>query len=159
MVRNEVAQRIIDSLDYVKQMIGFCDHPKRHQFVATGPQVGCRDVTRRIGYCVQVRKGCGQFGSDMVFLRHPDGALSTHENQSYLVMTDEQKQMALEIFECLPHDEANEDGSDPEYTIGGEFGETGFLIIDSKTEPTPNAPFQITIKNSNGDTVSIEQFI
>ncbi|CAM3961697.1 hypothetical protein [Serratia silvae] len=38
-------------------------------------------------------------------IRHPDGALITHENQCYIGMTEEQERLARSIFTDLPEDE------------------------------------------------------
>ena len=80
-----VVQQILALTDY-SLGLNFGRHPSQGQFVVTGPQMG-GGAERRIGFCVQIRKQRGQFGSDMVFLRHPDGGLVTHENQSYFAMT------------------------------------------------------------------------
>jgi hypothetical protein len=37
---------------------------------------------------VQIRTGCGQFKSDMYFLRLSDGRLITSENQSYKLIPE-----------------------------------------------------------------------
>lgn len=155
--KQEVAQSVLDMVDW-NNSISFKDGPGKHQFVTTGIQMGVRDPVMRLGYCVQIRKGRGQFGSDMVFLRHPNGNLSTHENQSYVAMTEEQEALAKTIFDVLPEDEAMEDGSDPEYRDCDKIGETGFLILDSKSEPIPNSPFTVTVKDSAGGVIESTHF-
>jgi hypothetical protein len=44
-------------------------------------------------------------GSNQVFLRHFDGKLQVHENQSFYAMTEEQENEVRESFESLPEDE------------------------------------------------------
>lgn len=65
-------EKIVKLADY-QRMISHSNNPGQGQFVVTGPNF--LGDSARIGYCVQVRKRVGQFGSDMVFLRHADGSL------------------------------------------------------------------------------------
>jgi hypothetical protein len=90
--------------------------------------------TRRIGRLVQVRKGCGQFGSDVYFLRTADGKLCTVENDSL-------KHSDAMITICC-------DTPETEYTITGEWPETGF-IVDSPKQPENPGSFSILISSPN----------
>lgn len=110
------------------------------QFVITGMNTD-GDLAKRVGYCVQIRKKRGQFGSDMVFLRHADGRLTTHENQSYYAMTPQQEALARQIFDILPEDEEIEKG----YMCVDKVHEVGFVIENSASKPSPDTPFSITI--------------
>ena len=142
----------------VAQIIGMCE-PTRHVsglsdtsmkkmsqgcMVVTGMQVGRREPERQLGFCVQIRKARGQFGSDMVFLRHTDGALVTHENQSFFLMTEEQEALARPLFQELPEEEDYSHG----YSCCNNVREVGFVVENSASVPTPDTSFAITIKGA-----------
>ncbi|HEI8868333.1 TPA: plasmid protein [Serratia odorifera] len=137
-MKTDVIKQVIGLVDYNK-MINPSAHPAQGQFVVTGTTSG--DDSKRLGYCVQVRKRRGQFGSDMVFLRHYDGSLCTHENQFYFAMTDEQLGLARSIFTFQPEAE--------DYSLGfrccRKILEVGFVIENSASEPMPDSPFLITV--------------
>jgi hypothetical protein len=152
MNKDEIIQSIIDQRTYKQMMLSTQKHPELHQFVTTGLQMGQNKLEKYIGYCVQIRKNCGQFGSDMVFLRHADGSLTTHENQCFYSMTEEQEALARTVFECLPEEEEPELG----YKCCQKIHEVGFLIEKSETQPSPNTPFSITVTKGDG---SIEKSV
>ncbi|MEX3983781.1 hypothetical protein AB4Y45_32885 [Paraburkholderia sp. EG287A] len=139
-----VAQ-IIDMCDYSRHVSGLSD-ALTHKLtqgcmVVTGLQAGERNQERRLGFCVQIRKGRGQFRSDMVFLRHPDGRLVTHENQGFFLMTPEQEALARPLFEDLPEDEDFTHG----YLCCNKVKEVGFIVENSASEPAPDTPFALTV--------------
>ncbi|WOY03089.1 plasmid protein [Dickeya fangzhongdai] len=138
MTKEYALARIIELNDF-QRMIGLSCHPAQGQFVVTGPNFQGDDT--RVGYCVQVRKKVGQFGSDMVFLRHVNGSLTVHENQCYCAMNAEQEALARSVFEVLPEDEEHEQG----YSDCEKVHEIGFVIEHSKSCGTPDVPFAITI--------------
>lgn len=138
-----VAQ-IIASCDYTRTVIGLDDCRNtltQGCMLVTGRQQGSSNQERLLGFCVQVRRGRGQFRSDMVFLRHPDGSLGAHENQSYYLMTPEQEALARPLFEHLPEDEDYCGG----YSCSEKVHEVGFVIENSASTPTPDTPFGIVI--------------
>ncbi|MCF2902246.1 hypothetical protein L1267_17900 [Pseudoalteromonas sp. OFAV1] len=92
---------------------------------------------------VQIRTGCGQFGSDMYFLRLPDGRLQTSENQSYKLIPEEFRAEVESFFETDM--EFEQEGFDEGYTIGGEQLEVGYIIDGSNTKGSPDTPFTITV--------------
>ena len=114
---------------------------QKGQYVMSGHIFGAEGLNRRIGFCVQVRLQRGQFRSDMVFLRHPDGNLVTHENQVFWALTDEQLERAIPLFSDKAEDEDYEHG----YRCAGGVYEKGFLVSDSDSTPAPDTPFSITI--------------
>ena len=141
----EVVQQILALIDY-SLGLNFGRQPRQGQFVITGPQMG-GSPERRIGFCVQIRKNSGQFGSDMVFIRHPDGGLVTHENQSYFAMTEEQERLARSLFKNLPEDEDYSHG----YTCCAKVREVGFIVENSASQPAPVTPSMLTITETKGD--------
>lgn len=72
MNRESALARIVELNDF-QRMICTSSNPGQGQFVVTGPNF--KGDHGRVGYCVQVRKRVGQFGSDMVLLRHADDSL------------------------------------------------------------------------------------
>lgn len=147
MKKKEIAEKIVKSIDS-SLYLGLREVPNRGQFLITGAQVGEMDFERYIGYCVQVRLGVGAFGTNQYFLRHPDGVLRTHENQSFFAMTDAQEALARAIFEVLPEDEDYEGG----YALHeGREERIGYIIDDPTLERSQaTCAFAITI-TSGGD--------
>lgn len=143
--KEAIAKSIIALTDYSHGML-IDKHPQQGQFVVTGPQVG-NALEGRIGFCVQVRKGIGVFGSDVVFLRHMDGNLITHENQAYFAMSEEQEGLARSVFESLPEEEDYSCG----YRCCNKVHEIGFVIENSKSSPAQVAPVMITVEQHDKD--------
>lgn len=141
--REALALRIVSMLDYLRALR---PHPAQGQLVLTGIQMGSQAPERRIGYCVQVRKGRGQFGSDMVFLRHPHGGLTTHENQSYYSLSPEAEAMARRLYEEAPEAEDYSHG----YSCFDKVHEKGFIVENSASVPAPPTPFRITVTGADG---------
>lgn len=107
----------------------------------TGEKFNFNDTVRCLctgvmGSLVQVRKGCGQFCSDVYFIRKFDGGLQSVENE-WIRKIDLKNPQEL--------DEPN-----MEYTLKGEFPETGFLIEKPKGWEVKNASFSIVIDRAKG---------
>lgn len=95
-------------------------------------------MAEKAGRLVQVRKGCGQFGSDVHFIRRKDGSLVRSEN-------DLLREYEGELNDIL-------DLPNQEYTIKHEWPETGF-VIEKPTQPKSKSPsFTMAITS---DTVTI----
>ena len=99
---------------------------KPGQLVCTGPIMGQTSPVRRVGYCVQVRLQAGEFGSDMVLLRHLDRSLTPHSNQSFYALSDEQQCQAAPLFAALLEEE--DLGGDHTYTLGADHPKKGFMV-------------------------------
>lgn len=158
---NVTIQEVVNTLSsesYVGMYGGFTHNgtPKRGEWVITGPGIG--PLMWRVGYVCQIRLKRGQFGSDMYLIRHGDGTLIAHENNSYIPMDDETIERLIPLFKCLPHDEEN-DNPDCVYKDAAKIEERGFIISCSASEPTPNTPFTITISDENGSIKSQHKFI
>ncbi|EAM8673194.1 plasmid protein [Salmonella enterica] len=143
LATEQALARIIELNDF-KRMISYDSALSQGQFVVTGPNFQGNHA--RVGYCVQIRKHVGQFGSDMVFLRHANGSLVVHENNCYCAMNKEQEELARAVFEVLPEDEDYELG----YSDCAKVLEVGFLIEKSQSRGTPDAPFSIAITKTTG---------
>lgn len=123
MSTKEVIQAIVDARDYSK-MVLHPDHPERGQFVVTGSQFCDGPIEKYVGYCVQVRKYAGACDSHAVLLRHPDGSLTCHENQTFIPLTTHQVAAARAVFVILPENEDDSEG----YAVTGSAREVGFVI-------------------------------
>jgi len=135
--RDTILANIVTNIDW-SRMISHSSHPSFGQFVVTGPN--SLPASDRVGFCVQVRRKVGQFGSDMVILRHANGDLYIHENNFYIALTAEQEELARFLFTALPEDESD----DREYGANGVL-ETGFVIDNSETKGSPDVPFSTVI--------------
>lgn len=133
-------REIVKARDYHSMIGGFAnDMPEIGEYLITGIQQGNLNGElgwqMYIGYVVQIRKKAGAFGSDIILLRHPDGTLGRHENQSYHRVSDYWlKEIKKKFNEDITPD--NEDYSKP-YTLGDKYPETGKII-----EPSDNMPVQ-----------------
>lgn len=158
MNKQEV-KAIIDALDY-KLMVspwGDDDYPLPGEYVLTGIQAGNlhgeKGLHFRIGYVVQIRKKAGAFGSHIVLLRHPDGTLMSHMNQTFVRVSEEWQERVKAVFAKGITPSEMEDYSQP-YTLGGEFPEIGG-IIELKEDQVPAGESEspmvaITITHADG---------
>lgn len=105
-------------------MIFSFDMIHKHKFVVAGLQVGGYNPIRLVGCVVQVRKEQGQFGSDIVFLRHSDGDLWTHENQMFWLVKEKYEEELMELFK----DHISSDLDNETYTINNKQEASGFII-------------------------------
>lgn len=98
---------------------------------------------KRIGRLIQVRKGVGAFGSDLIFIRLRDGELASFENAMIRGAFDKRFEDAFYRMNgkeppVIPPQEPSEDDSPTqEYTIQGKWPETGF-IIERPSQPNSN---------------------
>jgi len=112
---------------------------------------------KRSGRLVQVRKGCGQFGSDVFFIRLRDGSLMTFENVMIRHADDEQ---FVEAFyrsngvgpPSIPAQAINEDDSETAaYSIRGKWPETGF-IVERPSQPETPGGFAIVVTSPSKES-------
>lgn len=96
---------------------------------------------KRTGRLVQVRKGVGAFGSDLLLIRLRNGGLGSFENALIRAVNDKEFETAFytnngknvpEIPRQIPY---KGDTPETEYTINGKWPETGF-IIDAPNQPS-----------------------
>lgn len=154
--REQKAKAIVQTRNFEpSDLYMFKDIPGVGEYVITGMQAGNMKGERGwiyyIGYVVQIRKNAGAFGTHLLFLRHPDGTLSTHENQYFHKIHPDYLDDAKALFDEGVTPEEMEDYSEP-YTIGGEFPETGKIIENPKPgrilDESPRA--KITVTKSDG---------
>ena len=153
-------KEIVSARDPMLMLFSFRDHLEIGEYLITGLQVGNTQGQlgwhKYIGYVVQIRKGVGAFGSDLILLRHPDGILTQHENQMYYRMNKYWEDKAKKLFKkgVVP---STEDYTQP-YTLCGKYPAIGKIIEPSVEHPEPdNSPLmKITTTQSNGDkTITI----
>jgi hypothetical protein len=124
------------------KMVPIDAHPMPGEYVITGVQAGNfqgeRGWRKYIGYVAQVRLKAGAYGTDMVFLRHPDGGLMTHENQSFYRPVGEFLEQVRAIFPPDMTPELTEDHT-KEYSIEGRHPRAG-AIVPPETESYAHSP-------------------
>lgn len=127
----EELKRIVDKMSYVG-MINKWDDSHFNEYVITGIQAGPSNINRRVGRIVQVRLKEGAFGTALVFLRHPDGGLTTHENQSFVPLKGEDRKIVEQMFK--DNNVCQDDPFNHEYTIAGKYPAKGFIILDGESK-------------------------
>jgi hypothetical protein len=111
-VRDHVLEHVLENVSYANCLMGL-GQPKptqdlRGRFMVAG--YNGEAALGRVGYCVQIRRKQGQFGSDCVWLRLADGSLTIHQNNSYMSISIEDEALIRPFFVHLPEDEDYEDG-------------------------------------------------
>ena len=112
--------------------------------------IGCPDELRT-GRLVQVRKGVGAFWSDVFLLRLRDGGLRSFENVMIRHVGDKRFEFAFytsneRTAPVIPDQPENpNDSAGDEYSIMGEWPETGFIIEEPKQPESETQTFAITI--------------
>lgn len=116
---------IEDNKEYFGKMINHWDNDLKNKYVTTGLIAGKENIANnRVGRVAQVRLEAGDFGSDCVLLRHKDGSLVPHENQSFWLIPDKFKDYLDEIFKDVYLDDSDKYA----YTLQGAKSENGFII-------------------------------
>ena len=143
------------------KMVDMDSYPAPGEYVITGIQAGNihgeKGWHKYVGYVVQVRLKAGAYGTDMIFLRHPDGSLMTHENQCFFRPVGAFLDEVKAIFPGDVTPELCEDYSQ-EYTIGGKFPRRGSIVQpeDAPYSSYPGPLVQITVLMTDGSkTVEI----
>lgn len=128
--RAALVEKIIETRDVSRFVMCLKADAAKHLtqgcMVLTGPQEHVTDAERRIAFCVQVRLGVGEDGSDQVLLRHTDGSLVTHENQFFYRLTKQQELLARPLFKILPSAEDFRKG----YSCVDGKHETDFIVYE-----------------------------
>lgn len=100
---------------------------------------------KRIGRLVQVRKGVGQFGSDVFIIRLRDGGLASFENALIRRADDAEFEHAFYRLNgkqppaTPPFPPHEGDSERAEYSIANKWPEVGFIVENSKQPQTPGA--------------------
>lgn len=159
-LNQDAIRRIVENRSYEKMILG-PEFPSPGQYVIAGFQVGNINGElgwdKYLGYVVQVRKKAGSFGSHLVIMRHPDGGMWQHHNQSFHRISAEDMKRVKSCFlkDVKPE---NEDYTIPIALGDGKYPETG-KIIESKEDgpPVDNSPLMAitTVKANGKKTVTI----
>jgi len=108
---------------------------------------------KRSGRLVQVRKGCGQFGSNKYMLRLRDNSLMCFENVMIRKVDDREFEEAFYTMNgrnppVIPDQPVYEEDSEScTYYINDEWPETGF-IIEKPSEPETPGVMSMSISNN-----------
>ena len=111
---------------------------------------------KRTGRLVQVRKGCGQFGSDVYFLRLRDESLMTFSNAMIRHVDDERFVDAFYRFNgrtppvIPPQAPLEGDTEETAYSICSRWAEAGF-VIENSSLPQPPGCFSLVITTATKD--------
>ena len=106
--------------------------------------------SKRSGRLVQIRKGCGQFGSNVYLLRLSDGSLMSFENVLIRHAHDKQFVDAYYLMNNMVPPSVTPQACNPldsetaTYTLSGKWPETGFIIENPAQPPTPGS-FSIAV--------------
>jgi len=129
-------KEIVDGRDW-DAMVPMRSYPEPGRYVITGIQAGNlrgeRGWHTYVGYVVQVRKKAGCYGSDLVLLRHPDGTLTQHHNQSFFYVSPAWLDSVKAQFDEGVTPEEAEDYTQPYTLDAGTYPEIG-RVIEAKED-------------------------
>ena len=80
-----------------------------------------------VGYLVQIRERQGDYGTDRVLVRHPNGRVKLHENQNFNKVDEHSAMLMLPYFNTIPGQELISKNFNIEFDIDGKV-EKGFYI-------------------------------
>lgn len=141
---------LVDNEEYFGKRITEWTPEHKHVYVITGMIAGKPSIAEnRVGKVVQVRLEVGDFGSDLVLLRHRNDDLIPHANQSYYLIPEKFKSYLDEQFKDTYEDDAD---SFP-YTLQGKESKQGFIIASpiGEGESTPMRDIKSAINNKLND--------
>lgn len=98
---------------------------KQFDVVVAFPTVRKYPKEEYIGFSVQVRKEIGVFKTDLILIRDFKGKLSTWENQSFILLNNEELELINHIFKDLILEEQNYSG---EYLVNNKDSKKGYII-------------------------------
>ena len=157
MTREQKLKMIIATRNYDK-MICLNRHPMPGKYYITGIQQGNDNPEKLIGYVVQVRKEAGAYGSHLVLMRHPNGDLIPHHNQSFFELDESLTENIKKFYPTGMDYDSHEDHSQP-YTLGGgEFPETG-PIVEPNTQQLGNGNPCVMITTEKPDGSQIIEMV
>lgn len=84
-----------------------------------------------VGYLVQIREKRGDFGTDQVLVRHPNGNITSHENQFFFSIDHQDAMLMLPYFNTIPGHELIENNFKLTFSVNG-VKENGFYIEAKK---------------------------
>ena len=155
---DSILKEVVANRDY-QLMVSVSKSPEPGEYVVTGIQAGNHQGEQGwhlyVGYVVQVRKKAGAFGSDLILLRHPDGTLMQHHNQSFYRMESHWEQIVKDQFLSGMNPDSYEDYLQP-YTLGNKESPEVGRIIEAKPDVgcLDCGPFvSITTTHSDGSKV------
>lgn len=116
----------IDTIYYIKDVV-------LNQYVVTGMQAGDYSTNRRIGRIAQVRtEGSVYMSSATVLIRHLNGDLTSHSNQSYVALKGDDLDKVRNAF--INADVYMDDSINISYSICGVESVKGFIVTPDDIE-------------------------
>ena len=115
---------------------------------------------KRTGRLVQVRKGAGAFGSDILILRLRDGGLASFENALIRHVNDLKFEDAFYLSNgktppIIPEQPScKEDSVSVEYTIANKWPEKGFLVENPRQPQSSKQSFSLLVTNKTPATAT-----
>jgi len=118
--------KIADNNEYFGKRVHIWTALHKNSYVITGllPLNVDYIADNSVGRVVQVRLKAGAYGSNCVILRHVNGSLIPHENQSFFEIPEQFHQYLDTCFDGVYLDDSDR----YEYSLQGEFKESGFLV-------------------------------
>lgn len=114
------------------------------KYVEIGAMVGNPNIDR-IGKLIQIRLKCGAWGTDVVLIRHSDGNLTSHENQSFKLIQN--AELISKLDKEFAHIDC--DSIDEYYSIGKGIAYKGFLIDGLNVDHSGEESFSIVTYKEN----------
>lgn len=145
-------KQIIDARDIFNETKAVGD------YVITGHQQGSQPLINHTGYIVQVRGKAGDYGSDLVLIRHPDGRLMQHANQSYYKVSPQWLDNVIALFPEGMTPDGYEDYSEAYTLAGGSFPEVGKVIRPKGHHPIGNEVITTVTESKTGGVSKITVF-
>lgn len=146
---------LLDNKEYFGKWITEWTPEHKDAYVITGMIAGKESIAEnRVGRVVQIRLEAGDFGSDLVLLRHRNDSLVPHANQSFYLIPEKFKSYLDEEFK----DTYKDDSDAFPYTLQGQESEQGFIIASSvgEGESTPMRDIKNAIKGKISEIINGE---
>ena len=130
--------------------VGFGRDIRFNDHICVEGLIGVPDE-KRTGRIVQIRRGIGAFGSDLFLVRLRDRSLASFHNVMIRMADDKAFEDAYYVSNghtppAIPAQPPHtSDSTAAEYTIGGEWPETGFIIGRPKQPHSPQQSFGMTV--------------
>lgn len=156
-LREKLLREVVKQWQHYGAMVPLNKYPTPGQYYVTGCQAGNEQGQigwwPYIGYVVQVRLKAGAFGTDLILLRHPNGELRAHSNQSFYRLAGFAEAIVKTLY---PDGVTFEEYEDPaeEYTVSGSFPESG-AVVEPGCQQGTSVTGSVTV-TARGDKTVLE---
>ena len=145
-------KQIEENKEYFGEVIHKWSPSHKNVYVITGPNGKTNTMESRIGRVAQVRLEAGEFGSDLVLLRHLNDRLCQHHNQMFWSIPEKFTAYFDDLFK-----ETYQDDSDKiPYSLESRHSEKGFIIPSpfGSGDETPMRKVKDSIMNQIASTTN-----